>query len=281
MIRPFAPIVATVMASCALSGCVAAVVPAMAGGALLRQRMANAEERKDAQATPAASTGDAIRAPSTVDTAPATEEGGESIAAIIEGPLPPPSGAPTSIRPEAYADLYAFANKAGTTPPVGTVRHSAILADSGMLDATTAECSIHPAAVLIDLDPAGTLLDSGTDPHADPALADRLAALRSEDITIGWISGNTADRAGEIRRALVSTGLDPDGHDPLILLRYPDDRKQTRRADFAKEYCVVAIAGDERADFDELYKYLKDPSAALSLEPLLGKGWFLIPQPLT
>jgi hypothetical protein len=252
----------------------------MAGGAFLRQRMANAEERKDAQATPAASTGDAVRAPSTTGTAPATEEGGESIASIIEGPLPPPSDAPTSVRPEAYADLYAFANKAGTTPPVGTVRHSAILADSGMLDATTAECSIHPAAVLIDLDPAGTLLDSGADLRADPALADRLAALRSEDITIGWISGNTADRAGEIRRALVSTGLDPDGHDPLILLRYPDDRKQTRRADFAKEYCVVAIAGDERADFDELYKYLKDPSAALSLEPLLGKGWFLIPQPL-
>lgn len=243
--------------------------------------MAKAEERKDAETMPVSSTGAAIREPSAAGTSPVTGESGERIAAIIEGPLPPPSGSTMSANADAYADLYAFANKAGTAPPVGTVRRSAMLADSGMLNATTAECSIHPAAVLIDLDPADTLLIPGDDPHADPALAERLAELRSKDITIGWISGNTADRAGDIRRALVSSGLDPDGHDPLVLLRYPDDRKQTRRTDFAKEYCVVAIAGDERADFDELYQYLKDPSAALSLEPLVGKGWFLIPQPLT
>lgn len=281
MIRPFAPFVAAVMASCALSGCVAAIVPTMAGGAFLRQRMANAEERKEAQTAPADSTGATTREPSVSDAALASGESGERIAAILEGPLPPPSGSPVSLNASSYADLYAFAAKAGAAPPVGTVRHSAMLADSGMLDAATAECSIHPAAVLIDLDPADALLVPGDDLHADQALAERLATLRSDNITIGWISGNTADRAGDIRRVLLSTGLDPDGHDPLVLLRYPDDRKQTRRADFAKEYCVVAIAGDERADFDELYKYLKDPSAALSLEPLLGKGWFLIPQPLT
>ena len=88
-------------------------------------------------------------------------------------------------------------------------------------------------------------------------------------------------RAGDIRRTLVASGLDPAGRDELALLRYPDDRKQTRRADFAKEFCLVAIAGDDRGDFDELYQYIKDRDAAAPLDALIGNGWFLIPQPLT
>jgi hypothetical protein len=43
---------------------------------------------------------------------------------------------------------------------------------------------------------------------------------------------------------------------------------------------VVAIAGDARSDFDELFDYLMDPSAALPIEALLDAGWFLTPPPL-
>ena len=56
--------------------------------------------------------------------------------------------------------------------------------------------------------------------------------------------------------------------------------KQTRRDDFARAYCVVAMAGDERADFDELFAYLRDPTAALPLEKLVGQGWFIVPPPI-
>ena len=84
-----------------------------------------------------------------------------------------------------------------------------------------------------------------------------------------------------MRKALIAAGLDPAGRDELVLLRYPQERKQTRLEDFAAEFCVVALAGDERADFDELFQYLKNPAAAAPLEALIGKGWFLIPQPLT
>ena len=89
-----------------------------------------------------------------------------------------------------------------------------------------------------------------------------------------------ADRAGAIRKALATAGLDPDGRDQLVLLRFPEERKQTRRDDFAKANCVLAMAGDERADFDELFSYLRDPAAATTLDVLIGKRWFLVPPPL-
>ena len=84
-----------------------------------------------------------------------------------------------------------------------------------------------------------------------------------------------------MRRALRASGLDPAGRDELVLMRYPEERKQTRREDFAKQYCLVAIAGDDRADFDELFEYLKNPTAAGPLDALFGKGWFVIPRPLS
>jgi len=64
-------------------------------------------------------------------------------------------------------------------------------------------------------------------------------------------------------------------------MRYPGDRKQTRRDDLANVSCVIAIAGDSRTDFNELFEYLVKPEAALALELLIGQGWFLIPQALT
>ena len=40
------------------------------------------------------------------------------------------------------------------------------------------------------------------------------------------------------------------------------------------------MAGDERADFDDLYNYLIDYSDARALEPMLGSGWFIIDNPV-
>ena len=213
-----------------------------------------------------------------------------SKARIIGGSLPPPTGgvpAPSvAISPAAqtasgYDPFASFAARQGALPVGSGDRRSAILENPGTLAPATRECSIHSAAVLIDLDPADGTLDPATAMSADPRLAGALAGLRGDGVAIGWLTANTADRAGAVRRALVASGLDPAGKDELALLRYPDERKQTRREDFAKEFCLVAIAGDDRTDFDELFQYLKDPSLATPLEPLIGNGWFLIPQPLT
>lgn len=279
-----------------LVGCVAAALPALAAGGLLRA--------KTERGAPEVSVGRPVAAEPTDQEATArsyTLDDGTRME-VLTGPLPPgdPVGAVTQPAPfaqaetlaapgtstglaglAAYDPFYAFAETQGTLPVIGNERRSAILADPGALAPTTRECSVHPAAVLIDLDPEGSVLDPAATLRADPMFARTLAALRAQGVAVAWVSGNTADRAGAIRRALTASGLDPAGRDELALLRYPEERKQTRRDDVSKQLCIVAIAGDERGDFDELFQYLKDPARAGALDALIGKGWFLIPQPLS
>ena len=232
-------------------------------------------------ATLAQPTAPAVAAPSGRVPTSYTAEDGTRVR-VIGGELPMPSGTRTASPGFAgYDTFYDFAKRAGTLPIAGSERRSALLASPGTLAPETRECSVHPAAVLIDLDPGTGVFDPATATHADPELAGTLAGLRAEGVAIAWASANTADRAGAVRRALVASGLDPAGRDELALLRYPEERKQTRREDFAKAFCVVAIAGDARTDFDELFQYVRNPTLAAPLDALIGNGWFLIPQPLT
>lgn len=211
------------------------------------------------------------------------------LAAAASSPASPMRASPApAIAPVAttrasggYAAFARYAGVVGNVPVIGSERRSAMLANPAALTATTRTCAIQPAAVMIDLDPAGSTFDPTRATRADPALAEALAAIRGESVIVAWVSSATADMAGAVRKALIGSGLDPAGKDELVLLRFPEERKQTRRGDLAKELCVVAIAGDERADFDELFEYLKDAAVARELEPLVGNGWFLIPQPLT
>jgi hypothetical protein len=52
------------------------------------------------------------------------------------------------------------------------------------------------------------------------------------------------------------------------------------REDAQRDVCVIAIAGDRKGDFDELFDYLRDPASGESLDYLLGAGWFILPPPL-
>ena len=94
-----------------------------------------------------------------------------------------------------------------------------------------------------------------------------------------WISQTDANQVREVADALLLSGLDPTGRDPLLLVRNAEDRKQTLRQEANLDVCVVAIAGDRRADFDELYDYLRDPNSAIALEEMFGVGWFVAPTP--
>ena len=174
----------------------------------------------------------------------------------------------------AFAD-YAL-EVAAMDPLTGEVRPSALLARAGALTPERSPCSFVGNAVLIDLDPAEGAFDTDT-PMLRPALADALARLRDAEIEIVWGTALTADRAGDVRSWLAQSALDPDRKDRLLLLRYPEDRKQTRREEASSERCLIAMLGDERADFDELFDYLKRPDAAIGLDAMLGKGWFLAP----
>ncbi len=90
-----------------------------------------------------------------------------------------------------------------------------------------------------------------------------------------WFTRLGAGFADATRTALAAAGLDPEGRDELVLLSTLDERKQTRRDEVAKRVCPIALVGDERADFDELYLYLKQPDAAVALDAMIGRGWFL------
>lgn len=155
-----------------------------------------------------------------------------------------------------------------------------LLVDPPSLDPALQRCGARPPAVLIDLDPAGSLLPLGGEMRADSQLAAFLGNLRQRGVTIYWITGHAPDRAGVIRAALRQTRLDPAGNDPLIVSRFATERKQSRRRALAETDCLVAILGDSRSDFDELYDYLIDLAAAQALEPHIGNGWFLGPNPL-
>lgn len=146
----------------------------------------------------------------------------------------------------------------------------------------TLRCKGKPLAVLIDLDDEknSNLMEAET-LYRQNGLVEVLASLREAEISVIWVSDEPASAAGAISAMLAEGGLSEDGSDDFLFLdRGGEDRKQERRWDAARNYCIVAIAGDDRADFDELYDYLRNPNGAIALEPMFGNGWFLTPPPL-
>jgi len=237
-----------------LGGCVAAAIPVVAGGAILSAH--------DAQTR---------RSNASLASVPAAEASAASGAVGSGRAEAPGSGS-------AFEPFIGYALAETARHPTDDRRRSAILADPGTLQPVTTDCSILPPAVLIDLDPAGGTLDIAS-LTPDAPLGRALEDLRAQETDVFWISETSAGDAGTLRNRLRETGLDPAGRDTLLLMRRPGDRKQLRRKELARTHCVMAIAGDERSDFDELYAYLKDPSAAAALDALIGRGWFLVPTP--
>jgi len=180
----------------------------------------------------------------------------------------------------AYDVMYNYVEQQSRRNPTQIPRQSALLAAPGSLSPLRTECSIRPPAVVVDLDPGEQVFDPAIDAAPNPALSQMLASLRLQEVEVFWISEITAVKAGAVRKALVDSGMDAQGRDQLLLMRRVGDRKQTRRRELAETHCLLAIAGDSRADFDELFLYLRDKSAAQPLEELIGEGWFLTPLPL-
>lgn len=205
---------------------------------------------------------------------PATEPAPPPPPASEAAPAAAPSG------PSPYAAFHRFVLERLAAPPGPDGRPSMLLADPPSLDPALLRCAALPPAVLIDLDPAGGLLPLGDAASADSSLAAFLGDLRQRGITIYWISGHGPGEARAIRSALVAARLDPAGEDPLIVNRFAAENKQARRRSLAESDCLLAILGDERADFDDLYEYVRSLEVAADLEVHIGRGWFLAPTPL-
>lgn len=194
------------------------------------------------------------------------------------GLIPIPDAPPLAIRGTFFDPFTSYA--ASPEFAVDDTRISAVLHNPTALRADRRDCERGDSTVLIDLDPEnGDLLPIDTGSSA-PALQTKLADLRQRGVQIVWISAAPVERISEIERGLRDSGLDPLGLDQVLLPRTADERKQTRRDHLAASSCLIAIAGDERSDFHELYDYLLNPADAAALETMIGNGWFLIPTPL-
>jgi hypothetical protein len=258
-----------------LSGCLGAVaIPLVAGGTLFvrdRHRVRAATPVPVAKAP--RSKGRATPAPAAVASPPP----GITITTLKE--LPPPSDAGEGLAGDAWGPFLAYAERwfAGKSGQV-SVPPSALLEQPPATDsANRLRCKAPVPAVVIDLDQGAEAFVPERLAPAPPSLAEGLARLRQGGTVVLWISGLPAARAADVAEALRRSGLDPQGLDQLLLIRKRDDRKQLLRQDASKDVCIVAIAGDERGDFDELFDYLRNPGAAVGLYRLMGQGWFLVP----
>jgi hypothetical protein len=200
-----------------------------------------------------------------------------------QSPVPAPTLAPALTQDDPYAAFVGYALNLAPPPPPGTARRSAMVDQDSITDKPElSDCGANPPAVLIDLDPGTASFDPADPPLPAPYLAERLAELRRGGLTVLWTASVRVERAQEVWTVLRATGLDPDRTDRLVLPRKAQERKQTRRLAAARDWCIVAIAGDRRADFDELFDYLRDPDGpiAQALAPAMGRGWFLVPTPI-
>jgi hypothetical protein len=262
----------------ALHGCVAALaVPAVgAWGLVALKKPVRVRAATPLPATKVTVTDDPSLAASAPGGIGALDKAGESYTLTDLTELPPPSD--TSMAPDPWRPFVAFARDKAASLASDPATLSADGAQN--LKARRQACKGPVPAVLIDLDPGKAVFSNG--PGAQPAtgLATQLAALRERGVVVMWITRAPAAKVGEIGEALQSAGLNPDGSDPLLLLRNSGDRKQALRQDASKDVCVLAIAGDDPSDFDELFDYLRNPAFAGELDTLKGAGWFEVPPPV-
>jgi len=253
-----------------LSGCIAAAVAiplaAAAGmiGKNVRVRAATPvpeRQEDDAGRAALASTGSRTAAGVTLTTLSA---------------LPAPSVAGTARDPWMPFVMYALRRAADKQQS-----ESALLQANALiaLSPRRLACPQRPPAVVVDLDTGTAPFAPGSTGLPAPGLAEGLATLREAGIVVLWVSQASANEVRKVADALLLSGLDPTGRDPLLLVRKAEDRKQTLRQEANLDVCVIAIAGDRRADFDELFDYLRDPAVAVGLESMIGTGWFMAPAP--
>ena len=193
--------------------------------------------------------------------------------------LPPPTPGATSTQ-SPWRDFAAYALERANALAADGPAVSALLTKESVATFQTRmrPCKAREAAVVIDLDPGSAAFDPATAAAlAPPGVAETVGQLRDAGVIVLWVSQASANDVAGVATALQSSGLDPTGRDPILLVRNADERKQVLREEANETVCVVAMAGDRRGDFDELFDYLRDPRLESSYDAPIGAGWFLVP----
>jgi hypothetical protein len=254
-----------------LSGCVAVPLVAAAG-------MIAKGQRSRAEVMAALPAANAAALAALPDEAPAAARASMQLTVLTE--LPPPSGGIAVAGPWSEFAAYALA-RARVLNEGGSADSALLAPGAGLAFETRVQpCDAREPAVIVDLDPGDALFAPSATGPAAPAAAAAIGELRAAGIVVLWVSQVNANEVPGVADALKVSGLDPSGRDPILLVRHAEERKQVLREEAGRAVCVVAIAGDERGDFDELFEYLRDPADGAYFDTLLGSGWFLVPGPL-
>jgi hypothetical protein len=285
-----------------LQGCVAALVPLAAGAAMApsisgdgkavsadTDQAALADQTQEIeslaiepQAAPSAADADgnlsgaaAPKSELALNLPTASDSSFGRIEVLSATALPAPGGA-NLVNTQGPVDQFlSYSLAQAALAEADEIPRSARLSNPSQLKAERRLCGRLPLAVAIDLDPGRETFDPLADVKRDAELSAALAEMRKADIAIFWLSRLGANFADPLHQALAEANLDPAQQDSLVLMRELAERKQTRREKLSESHCLIAILGDTHHDFDELYLYLRNPDAAVGLEPMIGQGWFL------
>lgn len=255
-----------------LSGCAAAVIPVVAGGLITKKKVDESKEKKaslPAEQTP------------TTQPAPLAAPAPNAVEALGAA-SPVPASVPVAVTPLTgpYARFATFALDQLAKRAQDGLQSSTVLVDRFALERPEfMPCEDKPAGVILDLDESQFGTQVGSVPA--PGLANALARLRAQNVLIFWLTDLPSQGGDTLRERLQSTGLDPDGKDAILTRYDTTDRKHVRRQDIARTHCVIASAGDSKADVEEAYAYLRQPEAAFIIDKMWDAGWFLLPAPLT
>lgn len=273
-----APALLLALAAISLQGCVALALPVLAAGVIGKKQVDAARER----AKRAQQGIDPATLPPIVTVGPPEPEALPSIPSSTPGSMTAIDRLDQSDINNQYLPFIRYALVAQAKQRQGEAVRSAVLIDQVSLAAPQAmECGNKPMLVILDLDVApGTPAEMDIDRQT--GFASLLQTLRESSIRVAWMADMDEDTLKpmlDLLREGETPVMDPDD---LLAFGVPDGpRKQERRWQLARNYCVVAVAGDRLADFDELYDYLLDQRFAVKLDEFMWRGWFKLPHPIT
>jgi hypothetical protein len=289
------PILALMLASLTLQGCVALALPVVAAGVIGKGQIDKARARTEAaEASFDPRVGEtALIGQVVVGDPAAAPANGSTISDAVSAPAQPDAagalGAANALArldeasiTNAYLPFARYAIGEAAKRQAGGRAKGAVLTQNVSLTQPLAiDCGNKPLAAIIDLDIApGTPAEMEVE--RQNGFAALLDAMRESDIRIAWLAETSEGRLGRV------LGLLREGDEPvmragdIMLVGLPGSyRKQEHRWQLAQSHCVIAIAGDRKSDFDELYDFLRDQSYAIRLEAFMGRGWFELPHPVT
>lgn len=262
-----------------LHGCAVALLPVVAAGAIGKTQVDAAQARTRAAERQLADL-------------PVTErEAVVTVAPTENHALPPPESEEQNPQqsdapPErvALADInqpylpmarYAL-TQAERRQAGSSVRSAVLVEQVSLIEPRAVDCADKPSAIIIDMDEApGVELSDGE----ATGFGELLQFLRDNGIVIAWASDRSTGGLADDLAVLQAGEVPPMHAEDIHLFAWPGLRKQERRWNFAATHCVLAIAGDRKSDFDELFDYLRDPDYAIRLDAWIDKGWFLLPYP--